>query len=152
MPEFGSGPAVGRASKEKQTPGGNDRKKGYGTTTAGVYPLRRAKGATPVEMTGCRIGPGSLRRKRPRWAVAELLEVEGVEVSGEDAGSDEGAVVLVEAAEDVVDCVVLARVGQANDFVDVAIGDGDAIDGLGGVEGGVEEEVSAVGRPDGVGS
>ena len=82
----------------------------------------------------------------------ELFEIEGVEVSSEDAGADEGTIVLGEAAEDVIDGVVLAGVGEANHFVDVAVGDGNAVDGLGGIEGGVEEEVVAVGGPDRVGA
>ena len=89
MPEFGSGPAVGRASKEKQIPGGNDRKKGKATATAGVYPLRGAKGcSTPrrkrlldsAAQKAARLRSrrrlmgldGSLGREL-RWDFAELL-------------------------------------------------------------------------------
>ena len=79
-----------------------------------------------------------------------LLEIEGVEVPSEDAGADEGAIVEGKAAEDVIDCVVLAGVGEADELVDVPIGNGDPIDGLGRIEGGMEEEESAVGGPDGV--
>ena len=83
---------------------------------------------------------------------AELAQVHGEEVAGEDAGADEGLVLAGEAAEDEVDSVVLAGVGEADELGDVAVGDADAVDGLGGVERGVDIEEAAVGGPDGVGA
>ena len=69
---------------------------------------------------------------------AELAQVHGEEVAGEDAGADEGLVIASEASEDEVDCVVLAGVGEADELGDVAVGDADAVDGLGGVQRGMD--------------
>src|ERR1700761_8386275 len=81
-----------------------------------------------------------------------LAQVHREEVAGEYASADEGLVLLGEAAEDEVDGVVLAGVGEADELGHAAIGDADTVDGLGGVERGVDIEEAAVGGPDGVSS
>ena len=80
------------------------------------------------------------------------MEIHGEEVAGEDAFADEGLVLISQATEDEVDSVVLAGIGETDELGNVAVGDADAVDGLGGVKRRVDVEEAAVGGPDGVGA
>src|SRR5579862_4155602 len=88
-----------------------------------------------------------LNRRQRLFAV----EIYGVKVAGRGTGAYEGDVVGGDATEKVVGGFAGAEAGEVGYLLELATGDVDSVDGLGGRHEGVDVDGFAVGAPDGVG-